>query len=224
LRKLLSTWISPAPGSCLQPGALALVPDGLQELLARIEIGFFFFRRSLMTPSQRRYCRRDSVSANSGTGGALLDGRAQAVRTESPAALPAAPASGTRLLSKQEHRPSEGHSQYRASLRRLDSSALNRCQRAPGSCAFSLDWPESDATTRLTAPGGGGIAAVLVLDLPFLEPRSPMVTRCGTPISSQSANIAPGRSPRSSRSHPRRRPSTRIQLVGSALTSGCGPG
>ena len=33
---------------------------------------------------------------------------------------------------------------------------------------------------------------------PSFRPRSEMTTRCGTPISSQSANIAPGRSPRSS--------------------------
>ncbi|MCY1556032.1 hypothetical protein D9M68_927410 [compost metagenome] len=44
----------------------------------------FLRRRSLISPSHRRYARRASVSANCGTGGALLwTAELSAVRTES---------------------------------------------------------------------------------------------------------------------------------------------
>lgn len=58
--------------SRVQPSTFAFVPNGLQKFFARLKVPFLGFKRSLISPIQRRYWIYDGVSLNSGIGGSEL--------------------------------------------------------------------------------------------------------------------------------------------------------
>ena len=98
--------------------------------------------------------------------------------------------------------PARGHAERQRSAeqapRHDGAAALSRCGRArrvmPRACPSGRQARRRAARSLAAASRRPWYST-----LPSFRPRSDRTTRCGTPISSQSANIAPGRSPRSSR-------------------------
>ena len=135
-------------------------------------------------------------SAKAGFGGALSATAADsAERTESASGSSTWRAGARRVRG----RPSSA-TQRAAAASRQPRAGVGRGSAAAHAASRCLD---DDATMRRPASTGDGrrVAPALVLRpcLPSGRGRR-RTTRCGMPISSQSANIAPGRSPRSSSS------------------------
>src|SRR3990167_5024987 len=171
LRNALSTWIRPSTRVVSSPARRVSYQTVCRNSMRVWKSGLRFFKRSLMTPSQRRWARRFSVSANSGTGGALLAMAALSTeRTESargssawrPAhALPGA-TTRPRLPS-----PSAPALVNQSRRRKVPWSNLFTGRISPRSCADpALQEPQNLGHGHL---GRRGIAAVLVLDLAFLD-------------------------------------------------------
>src|SRR6185369_5617400 len=175
----------------LEPGTLALVPERLQELDAGDELGLLpaqpiahraepaQIREPLVEVGERRLRRRGvgdrgGERAANGVGERLLD-----LRTGERCARP---------------RRDERRRDRRRDERAASSPARGECLRH----AASLPFTKASASATVTVAGAAS-RRPWTSTVPAFRPRSESTTRVGTPISSQSANIAPGRSPRSSR-------------------------
>ena len=162
MRKALSTWIRPSTRDTSSPARRLSYQTVCRKSRRTSHSGLRLRRRSLMVPSQRRYSRRSSVEANSGSGGASLEmAELSAERTESISGssswLPACAWAG-----EPSHRP--GADTAEAS----DSRHERRDRWAPGAGRFMVPVGFGGAPGCLPRPpwwlrcrGGAGIPPAL---------------------------------------------------------------
>ena len=192
LRKPLSTWIRPSTSAGSRPARL-LSYQTVSRNSTRVACSALALLQALAHRAQPAQVGQAVVDArrSSGLGGALLAiAAASAERTASASGsstcAPARAAGGSAAASAAS-RPaaSSRRRSCRCGRRHAPSRAFTKARHLGQRHAA---WP-----ARRAGPGTS--------TLPSFRPRSEITTRCGTPISSQSANIAPGRSPRSSSMH-----------------------
>jgi hypothetical protein len=187
LRKPLSTWMRPSTSEVSKPGA-GLVPHGLQELDTRLVLGLARPQplAGVAQPAQVGQALVDLVEARLGR--RQVRHRGRQCRTHGV---------GQRLLDlragpgwRPGHPGRSGHAQQHGEA--------GRVRACPSSCLQSgLDGGQRVGHRH---HDGRRVAPALHLDRAGLQAAVGDHHAQGTPISSQSANIAPGRSPRSSSS------------------------